>query len=410
MNKILFQFVFAVFWLFAPMAAFGQEVSVTAGGYQGVLIKKDIYMKQLIKTQDVKYFEAAFNWKAKGDSVDCFDEIWGCPTLEGGLLVGDYSRVKLHWDDRIWSDDIQYTSGLGVMITPFFAFRRSLARNRNFDLGYKFENGLGFCTRPYNTETNAENNIIGNWLSVFVGLGVYAKYNVTRNFQLGIEAGFRHYSNGKLNQPNIGANTLDVGLTASYVMNPDTVARKPYVHGLSKDWKKHLYADFTVGIAPQTLLQDFNYDFTLMPADRQTSYKMYYAWSASGALMWSYSRKFSSGVGFDYVYMPFTSAMAESEARNGSVADYKLSPHVLGVSLQHEAFYKDFSLHMSIGYYLQKRLGCTADANQKRYYETVGLRWYMPVLAKRMYLGYNINACAIKANYFQFVVGYCPFK
>lgn len=410
MNKVFNRFVFTMFWLFVPIVAFGQEKSVTVGGYQGVLIKKDEYMKQLIKTQDVKYFEAAVRWKAKGDSVSYSDEIWGRPTIEAGILVGDYSRVKLHWDNRIWSDKIGYTSGLGVMITPFMGFRRSLARGGKYDFGYKLENGLGFCTRPYNTESNAENNIIGNWLSVFVGLGVYAKYNVTPNFQLGVDAGFRHYSNGKLNQPNIGANTLDIGLTASYVLNPDTVARKPYVHGLAKGWKKHLYADVTLGVAPQTLLQDFNYDFTLMPADRSTSYKMYYAWSASGALMWSYSQKFSSGVGFDYVYIPFVSAMAESEARSGLVAGYELSPHVLGVSLQHEAFYKNISMHVSIGYYLQKRLGCTADANQKRYYETIGLRWYLPVSARRMFLGYNINACAIKANFFQFVVGYCPFK
>lgn len=387
-----------------------QEVSYSVHGAEGMLIKKDESMAELIKTQGMEYYSLSMAWKARGDSVSIDDEMWGRPTIEGGLMLGDFSRIRLHRDNHECMKDVNYYSGLGYMITPYAAFRRPLARSRRFEVGYKFENGIGISTRPYNRRTNVENEIIGNRISVFIGMGLFASWRVTDNVSLGLDATFRHYSNGKLNQPNVGINTIDVGIKASYTLQPDTIVRTPYVKGFNRDFKKHLYADFNAGWCPQTLLSDWTYEWTQLPENRRESFKCYNAWSASASVMWRYSRKYASGIGLDYTYVPFIDAIQASEDKHGYNIDYQLSKHVLGISLQHEVFYKNMSMHASLGYFLQRRLGKTADDNQKPYYETVGLRWYMPFANKSIYLGYNINACAIKANYFQFVIGYCPWK
>lgn len=396
--------------LLIPCELMAQELSFSAHGAQGMLIKKDESMAELIKTQNSRYYALSVMWRAKGDSVNIYDEMWGRPTLEAGLLIGDYSDVKLHRENLPWMQNVGYYSGLGYMITPYVAFRRPLTRSRRFEVGYKFENGLGISTRTYNPETNAENELIGSPVSVFIGIGAYASYRITPNFALVIDASFRHYSNGKFNQPNVGINTVDVGLKATYTLQPDTLPRTTYKHGWNRAFKKHLYADISVGWCPQTLLCDWLLDWFVAPEERATSYHLYSAWSASGALMWQYSRKFASGIGFDYTYVPFTNEIQESEIAHGRPAKQPLSKHVMGVSLRHEAFYKNMSMNISLGYLLQRSLGTVMDDNQTPIYESIGMRWYMPFLAKQMYIGYSINACAFKANHFQFSLGYCPWK
>lgn len=388
--------------------ASAQEVSYSVHGAEGILIKKDESMSQLIKTQSSGYYGVSVMWKAKGDSAGIDDEMWGRPTIEGGLMLGDFVSVKLHRENHECMKNVGYFSGLGYMITPFAAFRRSLIRSRGFDAGYKFENGLGISTRPYDVSSNVENEIIGSRVSVFIGMGLFATWRISKNVSLGVDATFRHYSNGKLNQPNVGINTVDLGVKAAYTLEPDTCVRRTYVSGFNKDFKKHLYADVNVGWCPQTLLPDWKYDWNQPPENRRNSFDCYNAWSTSAAMMWRYSKKYASGIGFDYTYIPFTDEILASENKLECSVDYKLSPHVMGISLHHEAFYKNMSMHCSLGYFLQKRLGSVADENQERYYETVGLRWYMPFFSSKAYLGYNINACAIKANYFQFVIG-CLF-
>lgn len=392
--------------LLVAAAVYAQEVAVSAHGAEGLLIKKDYLMRDLIQTQDSRYYGLAVSWKAKGDSISVDDRMWGRPVIEGGLLLGDFHSIRLHARNHEPVKDVGYVSGLGCMITPYAAFRRSLLRTSVVDAGCKFENGIGIITRPYDIADNVENELVGSRVTAFVGLGMYASLRVSRHVSLGVDATFRHYSSGKLNQPNIGINTVDVGVKATYTLQPDTMRRTPYEHGFNAGFRKRLYADISVGWSPQTLLSDWKYEWLQVPSERSSSFDLYNAWTADVGMMWRYSRKYASGIGMDYAYFPFMDAVEKSEDRYyGHSLGYDFSSHVLGVSLRHEAFYKNMAMHLSFGWYLHRRLGDVADLNQTPYYETIGLRWYTPFTNRRVYLGYNINACAFKANYFQFMVG-----
>ena len=383
---------------------------MSVSGAEGRVIKKDADIKSVLLNQDMEFYALSLGWKATGDSVNIYDELWGRPVIEGGLLVGDYHRVGLHNYNSASEGvrNIGYVSGMGVEITPYVAFRRSLLRSRVVDLGYKFETGLGFSTRPYNKETNAENILVGGLLSAYFGMGVYAAVNVTRNLQVGADFSFRHYSNGKFYMPNKGVNTIDVGVKATYRLEPDTVRRRVYNYGIDKEFRPHLYADVSVGWAPQTLLSDWNNDYRVAskgPSDWRSSYKLHHTWLCSAALMYRYNRKYASGLGLEYTYVPFTDAIYESESQGMSNYDYELSKHVLSLSLRHEVFYKNVSFYVALGLYLHRKLGDVATVDGRAYYENLGLRWYMPQFHRRMYLGCNINACETKANCFQFHLG-----
>lgn len=408
-NKA-YRFFIATIALLCSVTMASQEVSYSLHGSGGFLIKKDESMAELIQSQASYYGGLSMMWKAKGDSVSIYDEMWGCPVIEGGLIIGDYHDVKLHRSNHEGVKDVAYSSGLGYMITPYAGFRRSLLRTNKFDAGYRFENGIGINTRPYDIDKNVENEMIGSRISVFIGMGIYASYRLSKHVSVGIDASFRHYSNGKLAQPNVGINTLDAGLRMTYTPQPDTMVHEIYAKGFNRGFRKHVYLDISAGWCPQTLLSDWTWEWLQTPENRSSSFNLHSAWAGNAAIMWQYSRKYASGFGFDYTYVPFTDAILASETRYGREQHYELSKHVLGLSLHHEAFYKDFSMHASIGYFLQKRLGTVVDDNQKPYYETIGIRWYMPFTGRQVYLGYNINACAIKANYFQFSMGYCPWK
>lgn len=396
--------------LSATIRSNAQGIDITAGIARGILLKKGIYLKSLIKTTEMEYYSAGVSWTAKGDSVNQYDVLWGRPTIEGGLMIGDFSRIQLHRTDREWARNLDYISGMGLEVTPYAAFSRSLLRSRKFDVGYRLENGIGISTRKYNRDTNVENEIIGSTVSVFVGMGFYASWNVSNHVQLSLGANLRHYSNGKLNQPNMGGNTANAEIRALYRFDTDSTVRKTYSHHSSRYHKNHLYADFSAMWCPQTLLSDWKYDYRRPPRERRNVFPLYDAWALSGALMWSYSPKYASGIGIDYTYMPYINELEASELRLDRNNHEQLSPHSIGVSLKHEAFYKNVSLNMSFGIYLHHNIGETARLNQKNYYENIGIRWYMPFTLRKAYVGYSINACEIKANYFQFTLGYCPWK
>ena len=60
---------------------------------------------------------------------------------------------------------------------------------------------------------------------------------------------------------------------------------------------------------------------------------------------------------------------------------------------------------MSIGTYLHRKMGYMADVDEKRYYETLGLKWYPLFLHNKYYVGYNVKAHLLKADCLELRLG-----
>ncbi len=358
----------------------------------------------------MRYYGLEATWRATGplDSISVYDRLWGRPEVGGGFMVGDFSPISLYAVSKY--EKPEYKSTIGQMLTFYTTFRRDLLRTRHWSAGYKMENGMGICTKPYDLHTNLQNIIIGSPLTVYVGLGFFLQYRPTSHWSIGIDGGFRHYSNGRLTQPNAGVNTLDVGLRVGYTLRPDSVVRPPFVRVKDQSWKRHLYADFSVQWSPQTIYGQYEADFHSPVEQRAEHYHLYSGVTLRGALMYHYRRKFASGIALDYTYVPYIDEFRKADADCGYATDGPYSPHVLGIGLAHEAFWHDFSISMSVGYYLHRQQGVTETSFEKPYFETVGLRYYPPIAHRRLYLGYNIKASAFHASGMQFGLGYCPWK
>lgn len=357
-------------------------------------------------------YSVSVAWRAKGDSVSLSDEMFGRPAIGMGIDIMDYSRIPLHKTDKEEYPDRE-PSGMGQMITLLANVKRPLVSTQSIDAGLYFLQGIGFCTKPFDTRTNPENVFVGARLALLVGLGFYGDVRIGRHWAVGISAVLHHYSNGRLDHPNIGINSIDAGIHATYTLNPDTVVHRPYEWiGMKKErnltFDKHLYVDASVSWMPRALVSEHYYYWYGVPKGhpkyRTGSFALHHSVAVDAALMYRYGHKFASGLGLEYVYAPIGSDIQYFETHHKKDTPYQ-SPHGFSIVAHHEAMYKNIGIHIGLGCYLINEPQQNGDPHSP-VFETAGIRYYLPVDQRRLYIGYNIRARVITADCFQFTMGY----
>lgn len=354
----------------------------------------------------------SLGWKARGDSVSLSDEMYGRPVMSAGLLVMDYSKSPLHSFDNPPFPNSR-PSTIGQVFTPYASVERTVLKTRRIEAGLNFIQGIGICTRPYDKQTNPENYFIGGRLSILAAFGAYCDVRIDDNWSVGATAELHHYSNGRLDFPNYGINSFEVGLNAKYNMNPDNKRRDIYAWRKMKNevddsFRRHLYTDISVSWMPRNLLCEYLYTWNNLPKDdpryRTGRFSYHHSFAFDAALMYRYGRKLASGLGVEYIYAPLGDDVQYWENLNGYPTTYQ-KPHGFSIIAHHEAFYKHIGVHLSVGCYL-KREPQQRNDQISPIFETIGLRYYLPVDNRRLFIGYNIRARATTADCFQFALGY----
>lgn len=115
--------------------------------------------------------------------------------------------------------------GQGMAIYPYLHF--PIVRTPRFSLKNKLALGLGYTNRPFNYQTNPENQIFGSHFNAYIGLGLYASYRILDQWSLSTSASLNHMSNGASRKPNNGINTLTIGMGATYHFTPQLPAILP---------------------------------------------------------------------------------------------------------------------------------------------------------------------------------------
>lgn len=399
-----------------PRGVVGVSVGAN-GGY--VLPHNKVVANLLTGSRYVTIDHACATWRADAARATEDDEMYGLPRFEGGLLVSDFTFAPLHRQEGSplvpsASPLFSTPSSMGQMLTPYGAIERPLACGSRVEVGYRVEQGIGIATTPYNPVKNPENELIGGRFSILVGLGFYADVKASAHWTVGAQANFHHYSNGRTSEPNIGVNPLDVGLRAVYTFRADTAWRRPFSWMKKRrsggvDWNKHFYGDFSASWLPRVILPEWNYCwYGLAPTDpryRTGTFRRHHCATFNAALMYSYSPKFASGIGLEYMYAPIADDIFYWETLQGRPNLKLQSPHGLSVVAHHETRYKDLAAHVSFGYYIFHDPFYSGDTRMP-FFETAGVRYYLPVADRRLYIGYNIRAHAITADAFQFSLGY----
>ena len=255
-----------------------------------------------------------------------------------------------------------------------------------------------------------DNELIGSRWLIYFGAGVHATYRFAHGW--GVKAGveFKHHSNGALNRPNKGSNSL--GPMVGVVFTPGygaSVSERtmPQQSAWGKPFERYWYLDFSLGVGAKVPLEDWQQTQFHTPQSspdyRTDDFKLYAAYSLQMDVMRRYARRWASGIGIDLFYGSYADHVASLDAAQGYTDRH--SPWSVGIAAKHEVFYHRLSLAMSLGFYLHRQMGHQAKIIEKPYYERIGLKYEIPRLGG-LSIGCMVKAHLTKADYTELTLSY----
>ena len=133
-------------------------------------------------------------------------------SLEARIYRDAYQGVGVAYND--------FNPQLGNPISVYLLQGARIASLGNrVSLNYEWNLGLTFGWHPYNEESNPDNRVIGSKVTAYIGLGLYARWIVSRHVDLRLGIDAAHYSNGNTQYPNLGLNTAQLSVGATYYIN-----------------------------------------------------------------------------------------------------------------------------------------------------------------------------------------------
>ena len=249
------------------------------------------------------------------------------------------------------------------------------ATTLSFD--YQIAFGLAYLNKTFDPDDNYFNQAIGSHMNAYIRFSTDIRYYPTSTIGLQGDIGFTHMSSGKMSVPNLGLNTLHVGIGAFYFFNrqnycPNPTAKIP----TRRKWEYSAIVSAS-GKYPHDYSNQAYPVFSLsMNAERYTSLK----------------RKFGAGV--DFFYDASTRELLESNRKEWKEQyDYNLGAH-----LSHDLVYNNLSWTIQAGYYLMYG----PDKLLPVYFRT-GLRYKM---SRQLLASIHIKSHKAVADFIEFGIGY----
>lgn len=374
-------------------------------------IAMDQYERKWLKGKRSFSLGAEINYSALPNDSDGFAQDYHYPTLSIGAKLSLNNGVTMRrTPDPAWgkAQMVDYDSHLGDIVSVYGAFERPLFRTTHWQLSYMLRAGVGYGPHKYNLHNNIDNELIGSRFSIYFGGGLTATWQVVDDWALTVGVLYGHHSNGALNRPNKGENHVGPMMGVKYT--PYSKQVKKGAPPVSPPFKKYWYADFRIGFGGKTLLEDWQLtQFNTDPDDpdyRTDHFQLYASYSAQAALMYRYARRWASGIGLDVYYGTYYQHVRDLDVAAGNHVSH--SPWSVGISLHHEAYYRQLSVDMAIGYYLYRQMGTHAKTVEKPYYERIGVFYTLPKL-HHMKVGLSVNAHRTKADLTELIVS-IPFR
>ena len=371
--------------------------SVGLGGNIGYFMHSGPDIKTILHAYTVSYYDLRLKWQAKPSlQANAYDRAMNYPRLQLGLMYADMNHLE------IYRPSTPYYSRIGHIWTLYGGIQWDAWRHGRWSAGLDLQNGVGYCTNPYNIYDNDDQWIIGSRFTIFVNLGAYVRYQIARNWAVSAGVDFKHYSNGTLDRPNLGANSVGPSVAVEWSLsrpapdpspkggNEPAGLRRPSLQGGGGGGSAPFYLDATVGMGMRALIDGFQVYHT-------SRHPIYAFPTVMIAPMWRWHLLHATGFGLDYSYLDYVYRIREFdetlEARGKThTPRHGYSPHVLGLSLRHEIFYRQMSLNVGLGWNVFKRLGYTSEKEESWLYQHVGLRYSFPFTRNRLYLGFQIKA------------------
>lgn len=352
------------------------------------------------KTKDTHSWAAQINVTP---TKNAYAHDYNYPAFSFGLRYHLNHGTTMHRDDP-WGEaqPVNYTSKLGNFLTLYGTFNRPLYRNKHWQWGYYLGTGIAYTSLKYNQKNDIDNEYIGSHLNIYFNAGLYGQVKIAKEWSVKGGLDFAHHSNGAMARPNKGANYFGpfVGLVyepqqaTSPIAKRNTEATQPF--------QKYWFTEFTLGLGGKTLLEEWlQTQFNTpqgQPDYRKEHFTYYGAYSFHTHLLYRYARRWASGVGVGLFYGEYAHRIARMDKENGHT-DEKHSPWSASIEARHEVYYGNVSVRLTLGYYLYRHMGYSANHGlEYPYHEQVGVFYSFPKL-KGLTLGFSVNAHATKADF-----------
>ena len=352
------------------------------------------------KTKDTHSWAAQINVTP---TKNAYAHDYNYPTFSFGLRYHLNHGTTMHRDDP-WGEaqPVNYTSKLGNFLTLYGTFNRPLYRSKHWQWGYYLGTGIAYTSLKYNQKNDIDNEYIGSHLNIYFNAGLYGQVKIAKEWSVKGGLDFAHHSNGAMARPNKGANYFGpfVGLVyepqqaTSHIAKRNTNDTQPF--------QKYWFTEFTLGLGGKTLLEEWlQTQFNTpqgQPDYRKEHFTYYGAYSFHTHLLYRYARRWASGVGVGLFYGEYAHRIARMDKENGHT-DEKHSPWSASIEARHEVYYGNVSVRLTLGYYLYRHMGYSANHGlEYPYHEQVGVFYSFPKL-KGLTLGFSVNAHATKADF-----------
>ena len=381
-----------------------KDMVVTAHGWYGNDMERT---RPNLKTYGYMTYEAGVGFQTNPCDSSAYARQFGYPMLNFGFSLARMGNFKFY-------DQTHFSN----LYSLFGSFERSLMRKKHVSLGYLLDFGATYNPDRYDPVNNPGNNWLSSPVMAYFGAGAFVKFHIGDRWEIGADAMFRHYSNGRLALPNEALNALGAGLFARYRLDDydyKEYTGKPRMKG---DYKRGMQYMIVLGGGVHTCMAEWNAKVeTENDPVKKSEVKLtaHPKLSLSVDAMYRYALRYASGVSVDVFY---SSNMKELEASDrivyGDEAVEKspgYAPISIGLALVQEVYWHNLAVHVAIGAYPYRHKGVNGieakeagDRERGWHYEKAGLRYYFPKFGDT-FLGFAIKSHSIKAEYLEFSAG-----
>lgn len=381
-----------------------KDMVITGHGWYGFDMERT---RPNLKTFGYMTYEASVGFQTNPADSSAYAQQFGYPILNFGFSLARTENFKFY--DQTRFPDLYSLYG---------SFERTLLRRKWFSLGYLLDFGVTYNPGRYDPVNNPGNNWLSSPVMAYFGAGAFAKVHLGKRWEIGADAMFRHYSNGRLALPNEALNALGVGLFARYRLEDYDHKKYTGVPRLRRDYKRGMQYMVVLGGAVHTCMAEWNAKVETEddPVKKsEVRLKAHPKFSISVDAMYRYALRYASGVSLDVFY---SSNMKELEASDRIVyGDAAVdnspgySPISVGLALVHEVYWHNLAVHIAVGAYPYRHKGVNGaeakeagDRERGWHYEKAGIRYYFPKFGDT-FLGFAIKSHSIKAEYLEFSAG-----
>jgi hypothetical protein len=181
------------------------------------LVKRPFIVETRIHTGIILPFYDALNYLIK-DDIYAFDLSVGFPTYGKDYWEKLYRYPRSGVGYSFWSLSNKEVFGKAHVLYYYLNIP-IFKREETYFLNYQISLGEAYLTKIFDKYENHLNRAVSSYFNIYIRLGIDAKIRLSPRYEVTLEAGMTHFSNGKIRSPNYGINTGTLSLGVNYRFN-----------------------------------------------------------------------------------------------------------------------------------------------------------------------------------------------